>query len=623
MRKALCMILLAWVNFSYAQETLNTKEIKSKVDEVTVFLDGAQITRNAKIQVGAGTTLLKFTNLSPFIRSKTVQIKSTGDVTVLSVNHSQNHLEKLEKSTELKELEKKWEELGKEIRLEKTYIEVIREETSFLQENKNIGGKNQALNVNDLRSATDFYAQRLTELKLNEIKRNERLNELQRDKKDIEDQIKNLSSTDKFAKGEIHVKLEAKSSANSSLTLTYLVNNAGWNPSYDIRAKNVNEPIDLLYKANVRQDTKVDWNNVQLTFSSIDPNTSGIAPELRTYYLDYYSAPPTYGETVNEVSGIVNGSDNLPLPGVSVIIKGTSIGTQTNFDGYYSISVPDSDSHLEYSFIGYKTQTKPARNEIQNIYLDEDTQALEEVVVVGYGSTGRSNVEKALQGRVAGVEIQEMDDSETIPVQLAENQTSVEFTIEQPYTVKSDNQSFAVDMKRYLLPATYQYYSAPKVEKVAYLLASVVDWQKYNMLEGEANLFFENTYVGKTILDTRYSSDTLEISLGQDKNVRVERVLISDFSSKKMVGTRKEESKHWKISVRNNKSDPIKLLLVDQVPISRMDEIKVEIEQKSGGKINPKSGEAHWNLAIDSNDKKEVDLKYSVKYPKNRSLNIE
>jgi hypothetical protein len=623
MKKALCLILLVCVNFSVAQENLNTKEIKSKVDEVTVFLDGAQIRRTKKVQVGTGTTLLKFTNLSPFIRSKTVQIKATGDVTVLGVNHSQNHLEKLEKSTELKELEKKWEELGKEIELEKTYMEVIGEETSFLQENKNIGGKNQALNVNELRSATDFYAQRLTELKLNEITRRERLEELKRDKKDIENQIKNLSSADKFAKGEIHVKIKAKSSVNSTISLTYLVNNAGWNPSYDIRARNVNTPINLSYKANVRQDTKVDWNNVKLTFSSADPSTSGIAPELKTYYLDYNSAPPTYGNAINEVSGFVYDSDNLPLPGVNVIIKGTSIGTQTNFDGYYSLSVPDSDSQLEYSFIGYKTQTKPARNEVQNIYFEEDTQVLEEVVVVGYGSKRNSSIEKELQGRVAGVQIQETDDSETIAVQLAENQTSVEFTIDQPYTIKSDNQSFVVDMKRYDLPATYQYFSAPKVEKVAYLIASVVDWQKYNMLEGEANLFFENTYVGKTILDTRYSTDTLEISLGQDKNVRVERLLLSDFSSKKMVGTRKEESKHWKISVRNNKSDAINLLLVDQVPVSRLDEIKVEIEQKSGGKINTKSGEVSWNLAVDSNNKKEIDLKYSVKYPKNRSLMIE
>ncbi|MGI9533002.1 DUF4139 domain-containing protein, partial [Lutimonas sp.] len=171
--------------------------------------------------------------------------------------------------------------------------------------------------------------------------------------------------------------------------------------------------------------------------------------------------------------------------------------------------------------------------------------------------------------------------------------------------------------------ASYQYYCVPKVEKAAYLIASLVDWQKYNMLEGEANIFFEKTYVGKTILDTRYSSDTLEISLGQDKSVRVDRNIISDYSSKKMVGSRKEESKHWNISVRNNKSEQIELLLIDQIPVSRMDDIKVEVEQKSGGKIDSNSGKVSWDLTIDSNDQKEIEIKYSVKYPKNRNLVIE
>lgn len=625
MRKALCMILLAWVNYSYAQENLVTKEIKTKVDEVTVFLDGAQITRNAKIQVGAGTTLVKFTNLSPFIRSKTVKIKSTGDVTVLSVNHSQNHLEKLEKSDELVDLEEKWSRIKKDIELEKAHIEILREETSFLKENKNIGGKNQALNVNDLRLATEFYAQKLTELKLDELKRREKLMELIQNSKDVEAQIKNLSSSNEFVKGEVHVKLESKSSSNSNLVLTYLVNNASWHPSYDIRAINVNKPIDLLYKANVRQDTKVDWNDVKLKFSSANPSTSGIAPELKTYYLDYFSSPPRYDNSINEVSGFVYDSDNLPLPGANVKIKGTTIITTTNFDGFYSISVPDGSNLLEYAFIGFKTQIRPINNEVQNVYLKEDAQRLDEVVVVGYGSENESSVAKALQGRAAGVAIVDEEDveSETIPMVLAENQTSVDFTIDQPYSVKSDNQSFAVDMIRYELEADYQYYCVPKVEKAAFLLARVDNWQKYNLLEGEANIFFENTFIGKTILDTRFSTDTLEISLGQDKNVRVDRKMISDYSSKKMVGTKKEELKHWRISVRNNKSVNIKLLMLDQVPVSRIDEIKVELEQKSNGNLDPKSGEISWNLLIDANDTKDIDLEYSVKYPKSRNLIIE
>ncbi|MBT8283658.1 MAG: DUF4139 domain-containing protein, partial [Muriicola sp.] len=192
-----------------------------------------------------------------------------------------------------------------------------------------------------------------------------------------------------------------------------------------------------------------------------------------------------------------------------------------------------------------------------------------------------------------------------------------------PYTVNSDNKTYTVTMADYALPATYQYYSIPKIEKEAYLISSIKDWEKYNLLEGEANIFFENTFVGKTVLDVRYATDTLDISLGKDKSVSVNREKITDFSSKKFVGTRKEESRAWKITVKNNKSQPISMLLLDQVPVSVRDEIKVEIDELSGGKHDAQTGEIKWELRLNSKEEKVFTLKYMVKYPRNRNLVIE
>jgi uncharacterized protein (TIGR02231 family) len=163
----------------------------------------------------------------------------------------------------------------------------------------------------------------------------------------------------------------------------------------------------------------------------------------------------------------------------------------------------------------------------------------------------------------------------------------------------------------------------PKIQNEAFLLASITDWQQYHLLEGEANVFFENTFVGKTILDARYASDTLEISLGIDKNVQVKREKTSDFSSKKFVGTKKEELREYRISVRNNKTEKIKMLILDQVPVSRLDEIKVELLQKSKAKFTDDTGELSWSFELGPSEEIDLDLKYSVKYPKNRNLVIE
>ena len=117
-------------------------EIKTEVNEVTVFFEGAQITSKKTIELTTGKSILKFINLSPFIDPKSVQVKANGEITILSVNHQQNYLDKLEKSEELKALETKLENTEKKIILENAYLSVIREELAFLQDNRDIGGKN-------------------------------------------------------------------------------------------------------------------------------------------------------------------------------------------------------------------------------------------------------------------------------------------------------------------------------------------------------------------------------------------------------------------------------------------------------------------------------------------------
>ena len=159
-------------------------------------------------------------------------------------------------------------------------------ESGFAGIEIHLGGRDQGVSVANLKDASDFYNNRLTSLKLKEIERQKTLLNLSKDKIDLENQRRNLSGKKEFSMSEILVKIDAKRNGTAKFELSYVVGNAGWLPSYDIRAKNINEPIELIYKANVRQDTKIEWKNVKLKFSSANPNVSGVAPELKTYYLN-------------------------------------------------------------------------------------------------------------------------------------------------------------------------------------------------------------------------------------------------------------------------------------------------------------------------------------------------
>ncbi len=621
MKKLLILMLCLIGSKTYSQE-IAEKKIITEVNEVTVFISDAQITRKKSVELKQGITILKFINLSPFIDAKSIQVKASGDITVLSVNHQQNYIDKLEKQQELLDLESKFQGLENKINLEKTYLDILKEELVFLQENRAIGGKNQELSVTNLKEASNFYSTKLTSLKLKEIEINNRLHDLYKSKSDLDNQIKTITSKRDFPNGEILVKVDAKNYTKANFELSYLVGNTGWFPTYDIRAKNVNSPIDIIYKANIKQDTKVDWNNVKLKLSSANPNVSGVAPELRTYFLNYNTLPPSYNITSNEVRGKVVDEAQLPLPGVNVIVKGSTIGTTTDFDGNYSITIPNNSSQLVFSYIGYVSQTLAVTSSNLNVYLKEDNQTLDEVVVVGYGSSKRKSISSALEGKVAGLRKSETS-SLQIPSEQVVKQTTIDFEIDIPYSIKSDNKSYAVDMVGYNLPAEYKYYCVPKIDKDAFLIANISDWEKYNLLEGEANIFFEDTYIGKTLLDVRYASDTLKISLGRDKNVSVKREKVKNFTTKQLIGSKKEENRVWAIDVKNNKKQKIDMIIFDQVPVSTLEEIKVDVLEISGAKHNVETGEIKWDFSINPNELKKFELKYSVKYPKNRNLIIE
>ncbi len=610
-----------------AQEVTETV-IPTEVSEVTVFLEGAQVVRKKQVAVGKGVSVLKFSNLSPYFDAKSLQVKTGGSVTILSVSHQMNYLDKQEKPKALAALEAQIEKTEERINLENAQLAIVAEEIAFLKDNRAIGGKNEPTMLANLQQTSEFYSSRFTALKLKEIDREKMVKDLKRQLADLQKQLNQLQQDDTKPMGEVLVKIESKGAMTVPLELTYMVNNAGWFPSYDIRATTISEPVQLIYKATVRQNTMEDWKNVKLRFSSALPNLSGVSPELNPYLLDYNVLPPTYDRKVRTVRGKVMDETGLALPGASVTVKGSTIGTVADSEGNYSLTLPATASTLQFSYIGYTTKQLPASGEVMNISLQESRNNLEEVVVTGYGTA--LPIDKALQGRIAGVSVNQSSPmrirgtaSAPVPVVQQEKTTTFELEVKTPYTILTDNKSYTVDMAYYDVPAVYQYYAVPKIEKEAFLQARIANWESYNLLEGEATIYFENTFVGKTLLDVRNATDTLTLSLGRDKKVMITREKIKELSTRQFIGNKQEEIRAWKTVIRNTKSQPINLVVLDQVPVSTNSEIEVNVQQSSGVKPSVDTGELKWEFTLQPGEKKELELLYSVRYPKNRVLYIE
>lgn len=205
----------------------------------------------------------------------------------------------------------------------------------------------------------------------------------------------------------------------------------------------------------------------------------------------------------------------------------------------------------------------------------------------------------------------------------AEQITSRVYSIDLPYTVLSNNKPFLVEIKKAMVPAKYTYFAVPKLDRDAFLTAEVADWEDLNLMDGEANLFFEGTYQGKSFINTHSINDFLRLSLGRDKNISIERNKIKDYSKNKFLSDKKIISKGWEIIIKNKKNTAIDLILEDQLPLSTQKEILVEKEDISGAEFTEETGKLRWVLKLSSDEQKKIKMKYSVECPKDYILNLD
>ncbi|GAB4289720.1 MAG: DUF4139 domain-containing protein [Marinilabiliales bacterium] len=539
MNKIIFLFTIVIYLVSPLQSADNIKKIKSEIKDVTVFLNGAQVVRKGTVYVPQGIYNIVFEDLPQNINSQSVQVKGSGNFTILSVKHEINYLKTQEKNNEIKVLEDSLELLTEELDLQNNLLNVYNEEESMLLSNKQIGGQDNGVKIEELKLAADFYRNRLTDIKTRKIAISKKIKKLNEGISRIQNQLNLANARKNIPTSEIHVMVESKIAQNIKLEVSYLVSNAGWSPTYDLRANGINSGIEFFYKANVYQSTGEDWNNVNLVLSTGNPYQSGSKPVISPWYIDFY----TY-----------------------------------NQDYYYKESA--------------KKQAKPV-----------------------------SRYEAAETATVMDEDFEPEANNISNYTSVEESQTTTEFVIKIPYTIPSDNKTYMVDIQKYDLKADYQYYAVPKLDKDAFLLARVTGWEDYQLLSGYVNLFFEGTFVGQSYLNTVTTKDTLDFSMGRDKNVVVTRTKLKDFSSKKTIGLNITEIYAWEIECRNKKKESIPIIIEDQFPISSNKDIEISYEEMSGANLNKDTGILRWNFQLKPAETKKIKMIYSIKYPKNKTLN--
>ncbi|MFC5408743.1 DUF4139 domain-containing protein [Larkinella bovis] len=289
--KKLTLLLLGFTGFSIAQAQDDEQRISSTVQHVTVFLNRAQLTAQARTTLQPGTTRLIIENASAQTDPQSIQVSGKGDAVMQGVQFRTNFLTKVTKPVSLQRLEDSLR-LARDVfdglNLQK---EVLDNEKKMVLANQKVGTEKGTV-VEEVEDMADFFRTRLTDVGKKLLALDKHL-KIQKEKVDhLEGQVREQNARRERPVGEIEVTLTAKNRTAIDLELSYVVNNAGWVPFYDIRVRDTKSPATLAYKAQVYQNTGFDWQNVRLTLSTSNPALPGNQPQLETQYVTFYEPRP-------------------------------------------------------------------------------------------------------------------------------------------------------------------------------------------------------------------------------------------------------------------------------------------------------------------------------------------
>ena len=181
---------------------------------------------------------------------------------------------------------------------------------------------------------------------------------------------------------------------------------------------------------------------------------------------------------------------------------------------------------------------------------------------------------------------------------------------------------FQARLAEHMLPMRMEYLAVPKLDQDAFLVAKVADWEQLNIVAQQATVYYRGAYIGETEIATRAYNDTLEVSLGRDNQIMVSRTKREDFNSKSFIGNTRKTKLAYEINVKNNHSIPVKLRVLDQLPVSQEKEIEVKDVETSGAQIEPVSGKLTWLLTLQPGESRKLPFGFTIEYPKNKSVNL-
>ena len=546
------LILLACcLNIFSAKAIESEKTVKSKPEKIIVYTQGAQVHRNALVNLVAGQNTLIFTGLENCINASAIQASGNGNFIIADIQHEVHYPEfdkaKLNGDVRYKKLLKNVNDSLKELNY---LLEDITLKYDALTTEKNVllnyslyKGQSKRDSIALLKEGLSYLREKLYNINAEQLKLKREKEKLEAKKVILNERIVNVSNelANENNTGEVEkvdyrilVHVIADQATQASINLNYYITNAGWTPSYDLRANTSDQNVKLTYKAQIHQQSGIDWGSVKLVLSTANPNRSYELPELSPWYLGY-----------------------------------TNYNYKTKKLNYGS--VPASNSYMEQ-----------AAKSSADISFDKEVAA------------------------------QNAYDYTTVN----ENVIETEYEIRLNYNIPSDGKEHFAAIMVKDLKTLYRYKAIPKLNNNVYLTAVLPDWEDAITMGGEASIYYDGSYIGETNLTPGGTEDTMQLSLGIDKNIAIKRQKIKDKCSQKVLDNDIIHQYTFEITMKNSRASKIEIEVEDQLPLTQDKSVSIDRKELSGAKYDEITGILKWRTNIQAKDSKKLTLTYQIKAPK-------
>ncbi len=311
MKKTLGLLLGLVLSLPVLAQNEKIQRFQPDIESVVVYLEGVEYSHSVPLKLTPGRHMLYFEGLSPKLDAHSIRVNMDPEVSVLSVSSKIDYLVKSDDKPRIKVLKDSVNVLTKRIQLLSDEQGSLVIQKDMLLKNQAIGGQTNGVSVLELQKAADFYATRIFEINKRISVIANQTAEYTTELANLTNELSELNAQVSFERAEIAVLVSVDSEISCNIDLDYYVADAGWAPYYELKSEEIGQPIDLIYRAHVFNNTDIDWKNVNIVLSTGDPTKSVTQPKLNPWKMNYEYEADGWTGGGNEVQAQSNLNDNF------------------------------------------------------------------------------------------------------------------------------------------------------------------------------------------------------------------------------------------------------------------------------------------------------------------------